>query len=84
MKHVYFAQDPELAIKLLDLCIEHLRINGLLLTDNAFCHGRVLEHSEYNQVKGIQTYNQTLARLEQFESILLPFRDGLWFSRRCV
>jgi predicted O-methyltransferase YrrM len=84
MKHVYFARDPELAIKLLDLCIQHLKIYGLLLTDNAFCHGRVLEYSEYNQVKGIQTYNQTIAKHKQMESLLLPFRDGLWFSRRLV
>jgi predicted O-methyltransferase YrrM len=82
MKHVYFAQDPHLAINLLNLCIEHLEVNGLLLTDNAFCHGRVLEESEYNQVKGIQIYNQTIAKHGQLESVLLPFRDGVWLSQR--
>ncbi len=84
MKHVYFARDPQLAIELLDLCVSHLALDGLLFTDNAFCQGRVLEPSEYNQVKGIQTYNQTIARHTQLESLLLPFRDGLWFSRRLI
>jgi predicted O-methyltransferase YrrM len=84
MKHVYFSQDPQLALKLLDLCVQHLAIDGLLLTDNAFCQGKVLETSEYNQVKGIQAYNETIAKHEQLDSLLFPLRDGLWFSRKTV
>ncbi len=82
MKHVYFAQDPLLARKLLDLCIEHLGPEGLFFTDNAFCQGKVLHESDYNQVKGIQAYNQALAVHPMLSSLLLPFRDGLWLSRR--
>ena len=81
MKHVYFAQDPQLALKLLDLCVEHLAKDGLLLTDNAFCQGKVLQASEYNQVQGIQAYNETIAKHKQLDSLLLPFRDGLWLAR---
>jgi caffeoyl-CoA O-methyltransferase len=82
MKHVYFAQDPTLAIKLLDICVAHLEIGGVLLTDNAFCQGKVLYPSEYNQVKGIQAYNEAIATHKQLDSILIPLRDGLWFSRK--
>ncbi len=82
MKHVYFAQDSGLALKLLDLSVKHLAPNGLLLTDNAFCQGKVLQSSEYNQVKGIQAYNEAVATHPLLDSLLFPFRDGLWYSRR--
>jgi len=81
MKHVYFAQDPTLALKLLELSVEHLAEAGILLTDNAFCQGKVLQPSEYNQVKGIQAYNEAVATHPKLESLLFPFRDGLWYSR---
>lgn len=82
MKHVYFARDPTLALKLLDISVERLGKAGILLTDNAFCQGRVLQPSEYNQVKGIQSYNEAVATHPQLDSLLFPFRDGLWYSRR--
>ena len=81
MKHVYFAQDPTLALKLLELSVDHLGEAGILLTDNAFCQGKVLQPSEYNQVKGIQAYNEAVATHPKLESLLFPFRDGLWYSR---
>ena len=82
MKHVYFAQDPSLAQQLLELSVAHLAPSGFLLTDNAFCQGKVMQPSEYNQVIGIQAYNEAVAIHPQLESMLLPFRDGLWFSKR--
>ena len=82
MKHVYFAKDPSLALKLLEISVECLEWGGILLTDNAFCQGRVLEVSEFNQVKGIQAYNEAVAIHPKLDSLLFPFRDGLWYSRR--
>lgn len=82
MKHVYFAQDSTLALKLLNISVEHLAKAGILLTDNAFCQGRVLQPSEHNQIKGIQSYNEAVATHPQLDSVLFPFRDGLWYSRR--
>lgn len=84
MKHVYFAQDPGLALKLLELSVKHLGEGGYLFTDNAFCQGKVMHKSEYNQVKGIQAYNEAIAVHPLLNSLLFPFRDGLWFSRRNV
>jgi len=82
MKHVYFAQDDSLALKLLELSVEHLAQRGILLTDNAFCQGKVMQLTEYNQVKGIQAYNAAIATHPKLNSLLFPFRDGLWYSRR--
>ena len=82
MKHVYFAQDPTLAQQLLELCVAHLAPAGFLLTDNAFCQGKVMHPSQHNQVIGIQAYNEAVAIHPELESMLLPFRDGLWFSKR--
>lgn len=36
---------------------------------------------EYNQVKGIQADNEAIATHQQLDSLLIPPRDGLWFSR---
>jgi caffeoyl-CoA O-methyltransferase len=81
MKHVYFAQDPSLALKLLEMSVQRLAKGGILLTDNAFCQGKVMQPSEYNQVKGIQAYNEAVATHPDLDSLLFPFRDGLWYSR---
>jgi caffeoyl-CoA O-methyltransferase len=83
MKHVYFAKDPALAVQLLELSVAHLAPGGILLTDNAFCAGKVMHAaSEYNQVLGIQAYNKAIATHDLLDSTLFPLRDGLWFSRR--
>jgi caffeoyl-CoA O-methyltransferase len=82
MKHVYFAQDAGLALKLLEISVARLAPDGILLTDNAFCMGKVMQPSQYTQVQGIQAYNEAIATHPALDSVLLPFRDGLWYSRR--
>jgi hypothetical protein len=36
---------------------------------------------EYNQGKGIRADNEAIATHQQLDSLLIPLRDGLWFSR---
>jgi predicted O-methyltransferase YrrM len=81
IKHLYFEASTDLALRTLDICLRLLKPNGLLLGDNAFCLGEVLEREAHsNRVAGIQAYNLALARQAELESIIIPVRDGLWVS----
>jgi caffeoyl-CoA O-methyltransferase len=83
IKHMYFEASTDLALRTLDSCLRLLKPNGLLLGDNAFCLGEVLENghdSLSNRVAGIQAYNLALAQHAELDSIIIPVRDGLWVS----
>ncbi len=83
IKHVYFAADSHLALRLLDLCLEHLKPGGLLLGDNVFCLGEAYKAPDPEtppQVLGIKAYNQRVATHPDLESVVIPVRDGLWVS----
>lgn len=83
IKHAYFGADATLALKLLDLSLEHLVEGGMLLGDNAYCLGEVLLDPAENlpkQVVGIQAYNSAVAAHPDLESVIIPIRDGLWVS----
>lgn len=55
-----------------------LRPGGLLLADNAFWSGRVLEADPDDQdTRGIQEFNSALAASSDYSSTILAIRDGL-------
>jgi predicted O-methyltransferase YrrM len=83
IKHVYFGADSRLSLRLLDLCLEHLVEGGMLLGDNVFCMGEILNRDRDDlpqQVVGIQAYNERVATHPLLESVTFPVRDGLWVS----
>lgn len=85
IKHVYFAADPNLALKLFDLCLSRLAKGGMLLGDNVFCMGKVLDAESDGvptQVVGVRAYNEKLAASPELKSVVIPVRDGLWVSHR--
>lgn len=85
IKHQYFSKSPQLAVKLLNACEHNLATNGLLMSDNAYCLGHVLDSPSYdtpNQIIGIQSYNIALASNQSLESVIVPIRDGLWISKK--
>lgn len=60
-----------------------LRRGGLLLVDNAFAFGQLLdEHPSDREAPALQAFNELLARSSAFESALVPLGDGLWVARR--
>lgn len=83
IKHLYFESNTNLALQVLDSCLQLLKPNGLMLGDNAFCLGEVIslpdEHVS-NRVAGIRAYNLALAKCPELESVIIPIRDGLWVS----
>ena len=57
---------------------ENVRSGGLVIADNAFKGGRVLEaESEDPEVRGIQEFNRLVARDDRLTSIVVPTRDGV-------
>lgn len=58
-----------------------LRVGGLLLCDNTFYHGRVLEeHDRAADVEGMRAYNELAARDPRLSTAIVPVRDGLMIS----
>lgn len=63
---------------------ELLRPGGLLLADNAFWDGRVLEGEEGEDdedTRGIREFNRRLAEDPRFQTAIVPVRDGLAVGR---
>ncbi len=83
IKHVYFGKSADLSLQLLEECLRHLEVNGVLLGDNAYCMGEVLHRRKADlpaQIVGIQAYNESVAVHPQLDSVIIPVRDGLWVS----
>lgn len=60
-----------------------LRPGGLLLVDNAFAFGQVLdERPTDSEAPAIQAFNERLARDARFQSVIVPLGDGLWVGAK--
>jgi predicted O-methyltransferase YrrM len=54
---------------------------GVVLVDNAFAFGRILESNPDDpDVPAIQAFNETFRRRTDFTSIIVPFGDGCWMG----
>jgi predicted O-methyltransferase YrrM len=61
----------------IDLAAPRLRPGGLLITDNALWYGRVAEPNPDATTRGVLAYNQAIAEHPDFETVILPLRDGV-------
>lgn len=66
--------------------VEHgtriLRPGGLLMVDNAFAFGQLLDETVTEpDVLAIRALNDELAEHPRFEGVLLPVGDGMWMAR---
>jgi caffeoyl-CoA O-methyltransferase len=61
---------------------ESLRIvrgGGLILVDNAFAFGQVLDENPTDSEAGaVQAFNEIIAREKRVQSVIVPLGDGLW------
>lgn len=65
----------------LDWGLEHVRPGGLILADNAYWEGAVVDPREDDaDVRGIREYNRRAAEDARLVSTILPVRDGLAVS----
>ena len=74
---VFIDADKESYPAYLDWCLDHVRDGGLVIADNAFKAGTVVEESEDPAVRGIQEYNRRIAEDSRLTSIIIPMRDGV-------
>ncbi|MCI5450649.1 methyltransferase, partial [bacterium] len=67
-----------------DMVLPRMRKGGFIIADNTLWYGHVLERSPREsdlQTKGIQLFNDIVAKDERVEKVILPLRDGLTLIR---
>jgi predicted O-methyltransferase YrrM len=65
----------------LESALPKLRVGGLLITDNALWHGRVVNNPQPDvYTKGVLEFNQLAMAAEKLWTTILPVRDGLAVS----
>lgn len=67
-----------------EMVIEILRPGGFILADNTLWDGHVVDpaYDRDPQTRGIETFNDYIARDERVEKVILPLRDGLTLIRK--
>jgi predicted O-methyltransferase YrrM len=56
-----------------------LRPGGLVLVDNAFAFGQVLdERPKDREVPAVRAFNERMAREARLQSVIVPLGDGVW------
>ncbi|MEJ2217943.1 MAG: O-methyltransferase [Gemmatimonadota bacterium] len=78
---VFIDADKEGYGDYLDAALALVRTGGLILGDNAFQHGAIVEDPPPTpSVRAVQAFNERLASDERLVSTILPVRDGLTLS----
>jgi predicted O-methyltransferase YrrM len=63
--------------------LPRLRSGGLIVADNVFFHGQVLEPEiEGKSARGIQSFNDLVAADHSVEKVMLTVRDGLFLIQK--
>ena len=66
-----------------DLVIDKVRSGGLILSDNVLWDGKVFDSTQNDKkTKYLREFNQKVKNDTRTEKILLPFRDGLFVTRK--
>ena len=65
----------------LEECRRIVRPGGVILVDNAFAFGHLLDPAEDDpSVVAIRAFNETLARARDLVGVIVPLGDGLWVA----
>jgi caffeoyl-CoA O-methyltransferase len=66
-----------------DEIVPRIRPGGVILVDNTFSHGRVIQDSEQSDtVQGIRDFNDHALADDRVELVMLPIGDGLTLARK--
>ena len=75
---VFVDADKEPMAEYFQESVRLLRVGGLLLSDNAFFHGAVVDHSDRSaQAEGVRAFNRLAATDARVVSAVIPIRDGV-------
>jgi predicted O-methyltransferase YrrM len=65
----------------LEHALRIVRPGGLILVDNAFAFGQILdEHPTDREVAAVRAFNDLMARERRVQGIIVPIGDGLWVA----
>lgn len=80
---VFLDADKQSYVLYLEEARRVLRDDGLLLVDNAFAFGHLLEDGcEDPSVLALRDFNDALAADPDFDGVMVPLGDGVWVARR--
>lgn len=80
---VFIDADKPAYIEYFNLVLPKVRKNGVILADNIFFHGQVLEDEVTGKsAKGIQAFNEFISQRTDIEKLALTLRDGLFLIRK--
>jgi predicted O-methyltransferase YrrM len=75
---VFVDADKEPMAEYFQESVRLLRVGGLLLSDNAFFHGAVVDKSDRSaQAEGVRAFNRLAATDARVVSAVIPIRDGV-------
>ncbi|HUL50513.1 MAG TPA: O-methyltransferase [Gemmatimonadales bacterium] len=75
---VFVDADKEPLAQYFEHAVRLVRTGGLVLLDNAFRHGSVIDPSDRTpDTEGIRTFNRLSARDPRLSATIVPIRDGL-------
>ncbi len=79
---IFLDADKENYNKYLEIIIPKLNKKGILISDNVLWHGKVLidKKNQDKVTKRIDTFNKDLVENQNFQTFMLPIRDGLSIS----
>jgi predicted O-methyltransferase YrrM len=72
--------DKERYPTVLDIVIPRLRNGGLLISDNMFWHGQVIEANPDAGTQGVLEYTKSVYESEEVWTTIIPLRDGVGIS----
>lgn len=80
---IFLDADKVSYIEYYELTLPALKKNGLLIADNVFFHGKVLENNFTDKnARAIHAFNQHVANDSRVEQVMLTVRDGLALIRK--
>ena len=63
----------------LEECLRIVRPGGLILADNAFAFGQLLDSNATDrEVPAVRAFNEVMAKEPRLHSVIVPIGDGLW------
>lgn len=81
---VFIDADKPQYISYYNAVFDKLRIGGIILADNVFWGGKVLNENKYpdRETKGILDFNKFVSEDVRVQKVMIPLRDGLLMIRK--
>ena len=71
-------------VKYYEMLLPRMNPGGIILADNTLWYGRITEEARASdlQTRGLQEFNDLVAKDSRVEKVILPLRDGLSIIRK--